>query len=104
MESGQRICLERHAIRWLKRTINDIGLGPISRRWAQKLHLGRDDLCTLALAAVVLRLEVTRAKASFDVNLPSLLELLITGLRQLPERHDVMPLDAFLLLALLVGE
>jgi len=44
------------------------------------------------------------AKTSLDVNLPSLLQILIAGLGQLPESNDLMPLDAFLLLSLLVGE
>jgi len=75
-------------------------------RWnSEKLNARRDNLCALALAAAVaLGFELAGAESTLDVNLPSLLQIQIAGFGQFSERDDMMPLDASLLLALLVGE
>ena len=80
----------------------DISL--LACRCTEKLHSRGDNFGTLALAAVVFCFELTRAETPFNVNLPALLQILIACFRQLPERDNLMPLDAFLLLSLLVGE
>ena len=73
-------------------------------RCAEKLHASRYDLGALSLAAVVLDFELPRAEPTFNVDLPSLLQIMIAGFCQLPECNDLMPLYPFLLLALLIGE
>ena len=58
----------------------------------------------LALAAIVFRLELASPKSTLDKDLSALFQVLIAGFRELSERHNVGPLDVFLLLSLLAGE
>jgi hypothetical protein len=48
--------------------------------------------------------ELARADSPFDVNLAALLELFVANFGEFSVSHDLVPLDAFLPLALLIGE
>ena len=68
------------------------------------MHPAGDDLGALTLAAVILRFVLASPKPPLDIHLSTLLEVLMAGFCQFPERNNLVPFDALLLLAFLVGE
>ena len=101
---GRAATLEGYFVGWDHRFFTGTRFCLVRRKKPEKLDARRHDLRSFALAAVVLDFELSCRDLPFNVSLPSLLQILMAGFRELPESDDMMPLDAFLLLALLVGE
>src|SRR5262249_32963794 len=68
----------------------------------EELHALRDHLGDVALVAVLV-VVLARPDGAFEEHLAALRQILAAGLRLLPPHYDVVPLGAFLALALLVG-
>lgn len=64
------------SVRWHRRRLDCGCIRPCRRRSAEKLYAVRHDLRSMSFPAVVVRLELARLQAAFDVNLPPFLQIL----------------------------
>jgi hypothetical protein len=63
------------------------------------LHTARDNLCTLAFAAIVARFVLALPQPSFDIDLAAFGEALVAVLRDFAVNGDIVPVSAFMALA-----